>query len=107
MADKRVRDLIFETVMGAVIKGVAAAVPFFRLPVVNTVFSFVVMKVANLIYVEISRYAVFSLIDLRVDKEKSAYVAAVKRLKIAKPEEVAHAEEEFKRTLSDLVRLRP
>lgn len=107
MSDKRVRDLIFETVMAAVIQGVSAAIPFFRLPVVSTIFSFVVMKIATLIYEELSRYAVFSLIDLQVAKEKDAYLAAVIKLKQAKPEEVQNAEEDFKRTLSRLIRLKP
>lgn len=110
MTDKKIRGLIFETVIGAVIQGVTAAVPFFRLPVIHTLFKFVVMKVATLIYEELARYAVFSLIDLKVAHEKDAYLAAVVKLKTVDPknsEEAQRAEEDFKRTLAALIRLKP
>lgn len=113
MTDKQIRDLIFNVVLAAAIQGISAAIPFLKLPVISTVFSFIVTKVAEAIYVELSRYVVFSLIDMRVGEERDKYKAAVVELKEttskpgATPEEINAAKQEFERRLRALISLKP
>lgn len=113
MTDKQVRDLIFQTVLAAAIQAIEAAIPFFRLPVISTIFSFVVTKIATVLYEELSKSVAFALIDMRVGRERDEYKAAVAEIKqvaaspTATPEERNAAEEKFKRTLGALIRLKP
>jgi len=113
MTDRKVRDLIFDVVLAAAVQGISAAIPFLRLPVISSIFSFIVTKVAGVLYEEMSRYVVFSLIDIRVGGERDTYKAAIVELKrvtaapAASPEEINEAKQEFKRRLSALISLRP
>lgn len=103
MTEGQVRSLIFDVVLVAALNAISAAIPFFRLPVVNTIFTFIVTKIAGALYDELSRYVTFTLIDIKTKEQKARYEQAVNELRTAKPEEIDHAKEKFKSSLRDLI----
>jgi len=113
MIESHVRDLIFDKVLAAAIKSIQAAIPFFNLPVIKIVFEFVIKKIAKVLYEHLSQYVVFTLIDMRVSRERDEYKAALEDLKTvsAKPavtkEEKDAAEEKFSNALGALIALKP
>lgn len=103
MSEAQVHSLIFDVVLGAALNAIGVAIPFFRLPVISTVFNFIVTKIVEVLYDQLARYVAFTLIDIKTNEQKQAYQAAVTELKAATPEELEHAKEKFKATLSALI----
>src|SRR5689334_18806066 len=109
MEDKVVKSLVFDVVLQAALQAMSAAVPFLRLPIINTLFNFIVTKVANALYEELVKYVTFTLIDLRVGAQRAAYERAVEELRVVhdapqpNSEDVERAKEKFKSTLRDLI----
>lgn len=106
MKEEQVRTLIFDVVLKAALNSISAAIPFLKLPVINTVFKFIVTKIVGVIYDEISRYVTFTLIDIKTKEQLNRYNQAVIELKTASPEEIENAKIKFRSTLSDLIGIR-
>lgn len=106
MNEKQVKSLVFDVVLTAALNAMSAAIPFLRLPVIKTIFNFVATKIANAIYEQLAMYVKFTLIDIKTAEQKNEYDKAVDALRLAKPEDVNLAKEEFKKTLSNLIGIR-
>lgn len=108
---KTIRDLIFEVAIKQVIARAIVAAPFLAYPIINPVFIFIVGKLFDVIYAEMSLTVSFVLIDFKYAHHKAAYDQAVNDLKLATEaqdaKEIETAKDNFRATLRDLVRMRP
>lgn len=107
--------IIFEVVLKAAISRVVAAVPFLAWPIINPVFSFIVVKFVEIFYDELSKSVAFQVINFQTEEQRKAYSDAVTQLQAAieKPKEEQNAEDiekakaELKARLKDLISLKP
>lgn len=112
-----IKELITEVVVKAVVKKLVTAVPFFGLPIVNPIVSFFVMKVAKILYDEMSLSLSYTMIDSKVNQQTKDYDMAVLNLKYAidipvtsydggeveKQTEIEFRKTEFRNKLSSLI----
>lgn len=108
--EKVIRD-IYDEAVGAAGSALISAVPFLALPVIKWVFKFVFGKITNLIYGELSKRLAVMVINAKVQAELKAYERAESELKAmlskeqTTPEEEKRVTDEFKKRLSDLIRI--
>lgn len=105
-ADAVIKSLIFDVVVRVVIQTSMAALPILGWPVIAPLFGWVVIKIATLIYDELSKHVQFLLIDIQTEQQKQAYDKATTELKTAidSGTNVDEAKEKFKNSLRDLIR---
>lgn len=123
-AEKVVKTLIFDVAVKAAVASAIAAVPLLGAPVIRQIFTFIVEKTATLIYKELSRFVVFSIIDFKNEADLKNYQEASKTLGIAmetpaehydhgaegvnkRELEIEKAKEEYKKKLASLIRFNP
>lgn len=106
-ADSIIHDVIYEVAVNAAITACSAYLPFLKLPIISSLFSFAVNKVAALIYTYLSQFVTFLVIDIQVDSEKTLYAQAEGGLRTAMltadPAQIAAARAQFKATLGSLI----
>lgn len=124
IAEKIIKHLIFDVAVKAAVASAISAAPLLGVPVIRPIFTFIVERVANLVYTELSRFVVFSIIDLKNETDLKNYQDAVKQLEtiletppehydhgedgIHKKEiEIEKAKEEYKKRLASLIRFNP
>lgn len=114
--------------MGVAVKaGIASiisAIPVLGVTPLRQILTFIVEKIASILYEEFSRFVVFSIIDFQNDNDLRAYQSAVNSLRIVLdtpaenydhgPEginqreiDIEKAKEEYKKRLKDLIRFKP
>ena len=106
-----VKQLILDVVIKRVIARAVLAAPFLAYPVFYPVFVFIVEKLFDVIYAEMSLTVSFVVIDFKNAAHRAAYDKAVEELKAAMAKGDASAIEvsknDFRSTLRDLIRMRP
>lgn len=124
VAEKIIKHLIFDVAVKAAVASAISAAPLLGVPVIRPIFTFMVEQIANLVYKELSRFVVFSIIDLRNEADLKNYQEAVEQLEkiletpadhfdhgedgIHKKElEIEKAKEEYKKRLASLIRFNP
>jgi len=104
-----IRALVFDVVLKRAIEAAVKSVPFLGWPVVNQVVTYIVKKILVELYEELSRFVSFTLIDWKTKQQQQDYEEAVAKYKAAQEsanaEQVKQAQETFKSTLRDLIRL--
>lgn len=123
-AEKVIKTLIFDVAVKAAVASAISALPILGLPVIRPIFTFIVEKTASLIYKELSRFVVFSIIDIQNETDLKNYQEAVKSLEAVleipadhydhgeegvnkKEIEIEKAKQEYKKRLADLIRFKP
>lgn len=113
MDNKAIKSLILDVVLKAAIRQIIAAVPFLSWPVINPLVTYLITKVATVLYDHMALYISFQLIDFKTDQEQKAYTKAVEELKAAHAapnateKQLNDAKEKFRRNLGDLIRFKP
>lgn len=113
MFDDILKKLIFDVVVGAVLSSIVSAVPILGLPVISTIVTSLLMKVAWMLFEQTSRLINFQIIEWKDEATQRAYEAAVADLKslhddpMADEESIENAKQKFKDTLRDLIKLSP
>lgn len=102
------KEIIYKMVLEAVIKKIIASAPFLSTPIINPIFLFIIRKIFDRVYSEMSLHGAFIMIDLKTEAEKNRYQKAVENLKNAMQKQGSADEEKekFKETLRDLIRFR-
>ena len=104
-----IKRLIYESVRDAAILKMIAAFPFLSIPVIKQFFIFFAKKIIDQFYDEASIRAKFVAIEFRVKKDLNEYNYATEELRKAietkDEDEINEAKKEFKRRLSDLIRI--
>lgn len=114
IADKIIRAVVYDVALSAAETNLIAAAPWLGAPVARQILHFTLTKVADLLFTEMDRMAVFQIINLETDQQKNDYLTAVRALhdtvnpSTGSPtvDDIVKAKEEFKKRLSDLVRIR-
>lgn len=102
-----VMSSLFNVAVQAAIKAAQAEVPFLALPVIGTIFSFIVSRIADMLYVQIERDAAFLIIDTQVMHENKAYQDALGSLRIAQsPGDKAKALTDVETALQSLIHIK-
>jgi hypothetical protein len=83
VVDSVLHGLMYDVAIQAAITYAKAQFPFLGLPVISTLFGWVVNWIAGLVYVQLERFVSFSIIDTQVGQENSKYNQAVEDLKKA------------------------
>lgn len=108
VVDKLIQGIVFGMGVNAAIISAVAAMPWLGLPIISTLFSYAVNKVATMIYSVIEPQVAFQIINFQTDAEKTAYDNAVAALTSAHlkgdPTSVQQATIDFKKKLASLVR---
>jgi ABC-type branched-subunit amino acid transport system permease subunit len=124
IAERIIKHLIFDVAVKAAVASAITAAPLLGVPVIRTIFTFMVEKIATLVYKELSRFVVFSIIDLKNEADLKSYQEAVSNLEIIletppahfdygidgvlkKEAEIEKAKEEYKKRLASLIRFNP
>jgi hypothetical protein len=124
IAERIIKYLIFDVAVKAAVASAISAAPLLGIPIIRPIFTFIVEKTANLIYKELSRFVVFSIIDLKNETDLKNYQEAVRQLEtildtpaeyfdhgiegVNKKElEIEKAKEEYKKRLASLIRFNP
>lgn len=106
-ADTVLHGVFYDLVLQAAIKYAQVQVPFLSLPIIGTLFGWAVNWFGGIIYTQMERYVSFTIIDLQVGHENSAYKDAVTEFKeaVSKGDEDAKrvAKEELKKRLGNLI----
>jgi hypothetical protein len=100
-ADQLAQDLVYNAAVKAVTVEATAAAPWLGLPVVSTIFQYVLNWIAGKIYTVLSEWVEFKVIQLKTDAEKQAYDAAVAQLQAAQTSGDPNALEQAKTDFSD------
>lgn len=120
-AESIIRVLIFEVAVKAAIASAISALPILGLPIIRQLFTLIVEKMAMLVFKELSRFVVFSIIDLKNESDLREYENALGQLKTvlntpaehydhgeegenAKQLELQKAKDEYKKRLASLIR---
>jgi hypothetical protein len=120
-AEEVTRKLIFDLAVKSAIASAIAQFPFLGIVGIRQIFSFIIEKTASLVYEQLSRFVVFSIIDLKNQSDLKAYQEATISLKMAietpsehydhgehgiikKEAEIEQAKDEFKKRLANLIR---
>jgi hypothetical protein len=120
-AEEVTRKLIFDLAVKSAITSVIAQFPILGIFGVRQVVSFIIEKTASLVYEELSRFVVFSIIDHKNQEDLKSYQNAVLNLRMAietppehydhgedginqKEVEIEKAKEEFQKRLASLIR---
>jgi len=102
------KKLVFEVIVNLALKQLFLALPFLAIPGLSQIVTFLLSKVAWLIYDQLEQSAEFVLIDFKTNKEKEQYQKAVDELKKAlegqNAEQTDQAKAEFKKRLHDLIK---
>jgi len=104
-AENAIRSLLFDVAFDRVLTRILSAVPWLGYPVIKQLFSFLARKLLVLVYNEAEEGLALLVIQIRVRAEKTAYDAAVLKLKQGDMSDAA--QEEFRRRLRDLIRIPP
>lgn len=106
-ANKIIHAAIFDVALEGAEKGMIANLPFLGFPFINTIFKAVFTWIANYIYSYLSRLATFSVIDIQIGTEKTAYTTAEKDLRAAElsgdKNALTQATVEFRAALGPLI----
>lgn len=103
---------------------VISALPILGITPFKQIFTFIFEKIASVLYVQLSRFVAFSIIDFQNQADLEAYQSAVSSLRIVldtPPEnydhgpeginqremEIEKAKQEYKKRLKDLIRFKP
>jgi MFS superfamily sulfate permease-like transporter len=99
---------IFSIAVEMAIDYILAEVPALAIPVIKSIFVFIVHKLTDILYEQLRTLVAFSIISVQVEKERKKYEAAVTELKQAQasgdPLTHEQAKQKFKDSLRDLVR---
>lgn len=123
-ADKIIEALIMGAALNAGIVYVISVVPILGVPPLKQIFTYIFEKLAGVLYKQLSRFVVFSIIDFENEADLKAYQSTVESLKLVlntPPENYDHgpdgvnqreidiekAKQEYKKRLADLIRFRP
>lgn len=87
--EKVIETIFFNIVSKQIAPKIISSIPFLGWPVINPVFMFILSSLAKVFYEELSRGIKMMTIDYEVEKEKQAYIDALKKLEdeLAKPKE--------------------
>lgn len=100
---------IYDVAIEAVIQYSLATSPWLNLPVVRFLFTFIVTRVAGLIYDRIETGTELIIIGVKVENQSKQYKDAVaefqQALESKKPEEVSVAKQNLKDALRDLINI--
>jgi len=116
--DQVVHNLVINVALQAALNAIVVAVPFLGYPVIKTVFFFLATQFSELLYGEMSKLIVFNVIGIKEAQNQKAYQDAVDQLGKALAvknnviteqdhAKIQAAQEKFKNTFNDLIRLRP
>lgn len=104
-----IKSLVWDVVLGAAIDALFVAVPFLNLPVLRQLIRYMLTTFGDYVYKQLDRYVAFTVIDFQTEHQRAEYEKAVAALSTANsggtPEELERAKEEFKKSLSALIRL--
>lgn len=120
-AESIIKTLIFEVAVKAAVASAISALPILGVTPLRQIFTFIVEKVATLVYKELSRFVVFSIIDIKNERDLKEYQEAVNNLETILKTPAAHydhgpegvnkkeieiekAKQEYKARLAALVR---
>jgi len=123
-ADKIIYALIMGVAVKAGIAYVISVLPILGVPPLKQIFTYLFEKIALVLYEQLSRFVVFSIIDFENEADLKAYQNAVDSLKLVLntpaenydhgPEgvnqreiDIEKAKEEYKKRLKDLIRFKP
>jgi len=124
LAESIIKTIIFEVAVKAAVASAITALPILGVIPLRQIFTFIVEKIANIVYKELSRFVVFSIIDFENEKDLKEYQEAVINLKkileipadhydhgeegINKKEiEIEKAKQEYKKRLASVIRFKP
>lgn len=123
-ADKIIESLIMGVALNAGITYVISVLPILGIPPLKQIFTFIFEKLARVLYDQLSRFVVFSIIDFQNEADLKAYQNAVDSLRIVldtpadhydhgpdginqREIEIEKAKSEYKKRLADLIRFKP
>jgi hypothetical protein len=99
---------IFDVAVTVAEAAAIAEVPFLGLPIIRTLFHMVLTKIAGYIYQPLAMNAIFTVISIQTDSQKSAYAAAEGKLRAANltgdPMKIKEATDGFKEAFRSLVK---
>lgn len=106
-ADSIIKFIIFDVVVNAAVAAAQAEVPFLALPIVRNLFSFLVGKVAGLIYTELETNVSFAIIDHQTQAEAAEYEKSKAALYAAhlkgEQDAIEKAKADFRASLGKLI----
>lgn len=123
-ADKIIQTLIMGVALKAGIVYVISVLPILGVPPLKQIFTFIFEKLALVLYAQLSRFVVFSIIDIENQADLETYQSAVNSLRIVletpaenydhgpdgvnqRELEIEKAKQEYKKRLADLIRFKP
>lgn len=123
-ADKIIESLIMGVALNAGVAYVISVLPILGVPPLKQIFTFIFEKLAFVLYTQLSRFVVFSIIDFQNEQDLRAYQSAVDSLRLVlttPPENYDHGPEgvnqreidiekakaEYKKRLKDLIQFKP
>lgn len=111
ITDKIVKVLVYDVAVELACKAAIAKLPFLGLPVVRQVFEFLVGQIGDIVYEQLSKFAILTVIRFEVEADRVKYERAVRDLDAAiqsgERNEIENKKIEFKARLRELVRLDP
>lgn len=115
-ASEIIRAAVYDVAIPAAKAALIAEAPWLKAPVIGAIFNFIFNKIGDKIFDALDKAVVFAIIDIETQAQRKAYDQAVAMLraalqplpgKVIDDAKIKKAEEEFKRRLADLVRMRP
>lgn len=109
-----INELIFSFAKKRIISAIVSKIPFLGAAIFNPILSFVIGKLLEIFYEELSKIVSFAIIDSQVDEEAEEYLRAKVELYnvMSKPkyevtpDEIELAKAEFKKRMAALIRVR-
>lgn len=83
IAQEALKKIIFKVVADIIISRLVAMIPFLALPFISPFVALIVTKFLGMFYDELARVVSFKIIDIKTEKQRAEYDAAVADLKSA------------------------
>lgn len=109
-AEALAKKLLHDVVIKAVIEQIVTAIPLLGSAFFNPIVTFIITKIATLVYKHAALLGGLFVIDLKEERKQKAYDEATIEFKNvmtreSTPEEIQKAKDEYKKRLADLVRI--
>lgn len=115
LANKIIHAAVYDVALRGAKLAAYAEAPWLKAPIISQIFEYLLGKFADWVYTSLDNAVAFSIIDIETQAQREAYEDAVHELKATlqpltgapDAEAIAKAEEEFRKRLSDLIRMHP
>ena len=103
-ADEILQLLVLEIAFNKIVAAIAGGLPVLQLPIISTIYSFLMAKLANFFYVPLEELIAHGIISLQVKQQDTDYTKAKEDLHKAQQSGDSNAAELAKQKAKDALR---